>query len=145
MTPRGYWRDVAVPERRDMTVCIAAACDEDESNCIVLCSDWRVSGALGSAETMLKQKWLPKNWWLLVSGIESDINALTLALRAAFEDADTVDDRNAPSIVRDTLNARKKQNTLPDVQRLDLAYVSCAAGPARPDGELERKKKQTNL
>jgi hypothetical protein len=36
--------------------------------------------------------------------------------------------------------ARKKQNTLPDVQGLDLAYVSCAAGPARPDGKLGRNK-----
>jgi hypothetical protein len=36
--------------------------------------------------------------------------------------------------------ARKKQNTLPDVQGLDLAYVSCAAGPARPDGKLRRNK-----
>src|SRR5208282_2657448 len=35
--------------------------------------------------------------------------------------------------------ASKKQKTLPDVQRLDLAYVSCAAGPARPDGELKRR------
>jgi len=35
---------------------------------------------------------------------------------------------------------RKKQNTLPDVQRLDLAYVSCAAGPARPDGKLKWRK-----
>jgi hypothetical protein len=36
---------------------------------------------------------------------------------------------------------RKKKKTQPDVQRLDLAYVSCAAGPARPDGELGRNKK----
>jgi hypothetical protein len=27
---------------------------------------------------------------------------------------------------------------IPDVQRLDLAYVSCAAGPAKPDGKLKR-------
>jgi hypothetical protein len=32
----------------------------------------------------------------------------------------------------------RRNITLPDVQRLDLAYVSCAAGPARPDGELKR-------
>jgi hypothetical protein len=38
------------------------------------------------------------------------------------------------------IQPRKKQNTLPDVQRLDLAYVSCAAGTARPDGELRRNK-----
>jgi hypothetical protein len=37
-------------------------------------------------------------------------------------------------------SARKKQKTLPDVQGLDLAYVSSAAGPARPDGELRRNK-----
>jgi hypothetical protein len=41
--------------------------------------------------------------------------------------------------------ARKKQNTLPDVQRLDLAYVSCAAGPARPDGKLRRNKTLPNV
>ena len=43
------------------------------------------------------------------------------------------------TIVRPEPDFRKKQNTLPDVQRLDLAYVSCAAGPARPDGELKRR------
>jgi PAS domain S-box-containing protein len=34
----------------------------------------------------------------------------------------------------------RRNKTLPDVQGLDLAYVSCAAGPARPDGKLKRKK-----
>jgi retron-type reverse transcriptase len=32
-----------------------------------------------------------------------------------------------------------RNKTLPDVQRLDLAYVSCAAGRARSDGKLQRK------
>ena len=35
-----------------------------------------------------------------------------------------------------------RNKTLPDVQRLDLAYVSCAAGPARPDGELKRNRRR---
>src|SRR5208282_5941598 len=50
-----------------------------------------------------------------------------------------IDRRERPSsIVRPEPNfSSKKQKTLPDVQRLDLAYVSCAAGPARPDGELK--------
>jgi hypothetical protein len=48
-----------------------------------------------------------------------------------------------PAIVRrEPDSARKKQNTLPDVQRLDLAYVSCAAGPARPDGKLKRNRRR---
>jgi hypothetical protein len=32
----------------------------------------------------------------------------------------------------------RRNKTLPDVQRLDLAYVSSAAGPAKPDGKLKR-------
>jgi hypothetical protein len=37
-----------------------------------------------------------------------------------------------------TTNSAIRNKTLPDVQALDLAYVSCAACPARPDGELKR-------
>jgi hypothetical protein len=52
-------------------------------------------------------------------------------------------DHGRCSIVRPEPNfSRKKQNTLPDVQRLDLAYVSCAAGPARPDGELKWNRRR---
>jgi hypothetical protein len=36
-------------------------------------------------------------------------------------------------------NLLGRNKTLPDVQGLDLPYVSCAAGQARPDGELKRK------
>jgi hypothetical protein len=66
ITPRGYRREVSPWERRDVTVCIAAACldkDQDKNEGtyrIVLCTDWRVSGVLGSADTKLKIRSLRK-------------------------------------------------------------------------------------
>lgn len=50
-----------------MTVCIAAACRDlaDNEYRVVMCTDWRVSGALGSAEIKLRQRRLGKNWYIL--------------------------------------------------------------------------------
>lgn len=111
LTPRGYWRAVPNWERRDMTVCIAAACEgkDQGTKAIVLCSDWRISSALGSAETMLKIRGLAHNWWLMISGIESDANTISLSFRRGFAGEAKIDDINAPTIVRKILNARKRE------------------------------------
>jgi len=63
MTPRGLWREVPEWERHDMTVCIAAVCDDRTDTLpakIVLCYDWKVSTAIGSAETKHKMKHIGK-------------------------------------------------------------------------------------
>jgi len=110
ITPRGYWRGVPEqPERREMTVCIAAACGDEGGQAIVLCTDWRISGALGSADTMLKIRQIGQNWHLLTSGSESDINAIVLAFRRAFPAGSTIDETNVPTIVRNVLNERKRE------------------------------------
>jgi hypothetical protein len=105
---RGYRREVPDWERRDMTVCIAATCDGGigESK-IVVCTDQKIGGALGSAETMLKARTICKNWWCLTAGTDSEIFAINILLRKHFHAASYVDDRNIVTLVRAALNERK--------------------------------------
>ena len=71
----GYWREVPNWEYRDMTVCIAAICDENtDDKKIVVCTDRKISSALGSSETILKSRALGfEDWRCLTAGSEPDI------------------------------------------------------------------------
>jgi hypothetical protein len=52
---RGFQREGPPWERREMTVCIAAICEENTADPkIVLCTDRKISSALGSSEQTLK-------------------------------------------------------------------------------------------
>lgn len=82
---RGYWREVKEPERRNMTICMAAACDEYTSDPkIVTCTDWKISGTLGSAQTMLKNRPVGIGWRCLTAGTDRDILAVMSLLHAQF-------------------------------------------------------------
>src|SRR5690348_12969123 len=96
---------------REMTICIAATCHHSREGGakIILCTDWRVSGALGSAETANKQMWLPKNWACLTAGDTREINAIIPLMRKSFADAKSVDETNAGSLVEQCLQTRLSQ------------------------------------
>lgn len=94
-----------------MTVCISASCKDRNQRCIVLCTDWQVSSALGSAQTKLKQHFLRFPWTCLASGTEPDILAALRLLKKHFIAAKTIDETNVPELVRAALNERKKEKT----------------------------------
>ncbi len=107
---RGYWREVPdVPERRDVTVCIAAVCEEAAHRSkIVICSDRKASSALGSAETMVKIRRIAEGWQCLTSGSDTEINSLLLLLRKGFSGKNP-DETNALEFVRSALNERMRE------------------------------------
>jgi 20S proteasome alpha/beta subunit len=99
-------------ERSKMTVCIAASCVFEHGTdraAIILCTDRKTSGPLGSAETALKQRALAKNWYALTSGAEADIMALDALLKANFKGSDEIDETNVAVKITDALLKRKKQ------------------------------------
>lgn len=51
-----------------MTLCIAAACEEDKKQFIVMCSDTKVETAIASAEIEDKVRWLVPGWPALLAG-----------------------------------------------------------------------------
>ena len=92
-----------------MTVCIAAACESiGDRKCIVLCTDTRMSGVLGSSEFKFKDYLLADHWTCLISGSEGDALALISLLTTTFR-ATEIDETNVVQLVRDVLAARKKE------------------------------------
>jgi hypothetical protein len=108
MTPRGYWRDVPEWERRDVTVCIAATCQDKEKNKIVLCTDTKLSSALGSAETGTKDLHIAHRWRLLTSGDERDIIALHRLYKLQFNDIKNLTPDKLDESMKSPLRQRKK-------------------------------------
>lgn len=106
-------RDEPLPwERSKMTICIAAACmtPDGEDPRLVMCTDWRRSGFLGSADTAFKMRRLPRHdWYGLTSGNEPDIAGLWIHLRQRFRSAETLDETNVGNLLSEALLARKKE------------------------------------
>lgn len=110
--------------RRDMTVCIAAACGGSANGeyRIVLCTDRKVGGALGSSETMLKSRIVSSTWTCLTAGEDSEIHALLPLLRSHFRGVD-LDETNIVSLTRDALNQRKRDKANELIQgRYAISY-----------------------
>ena len=82
------WRGLPVrrpfPWERDMTVCIAAICTDSGEHKIVLCTDTRIGGDLGSSEGFLKEIAIGGGWYCLIAGDEGDILAISRLYRAEF-------------------------------------------------------------
>jgi hypothetical protein len=91
-----------------MTVCIAATCEMGVHGKIVLCTDWKLSEPLGSAEIKFKQRNLAPSWILLTAGDEPDINVMYRALRTRFCAQDTIDETNAVELVRNVIAEQKR-------------------------------------
>lgn len=110
-TPRGYWRDVPAWERRDVTVCIAAVCEENTDDPkLIACADSKISTALGSSNTALKIRAMIGNggvqWRCLTSGGDEDILAVLRLLKIGFRAA-PVDETNIVHVTRTALHTRK--------------------------------------
>jgi hypothetical protein len=126
MTPRGYWRDVPLVERRTMTIGIAAVADlggKDLKKAIVFCSDSRMSGPLGTAELKSKDHMIREGWICLVSGYETEALAVVSLLKKHFERPDTVDETNVKMLVQAALNERKLEKIEELIQgKLAISY-----------------------
>ena len=93
-----------------MTVCIAAAAETEEGQrALVLCTDRRVGGALGSAETGLKSRYITKGWRLLTSGDEHEIMALDKLYTQRFRQINATKPENLDESMRWPVNERKRQ------------------------------------
>jgi 20S proteasome alpha/beta subunit len=91
-----------------MTVCIAAACQDEDEEKIVLCCDKKLSGALGSTETGQKNRWISKLWRLLTAGDEPDIEALYKLYRRRFKLAENRTTEKIDESIKWPLRQRKR-------------------------------------
>jgi len=109
--PSVDWRGLPIkrpfPWERDMTVCIAAACHDGDVSKIVLCSDTKLSSALGSAETGHKDLYLPHGWRILTAGDEPEIIALYQLYYRQFLNSDNVTAENIDKSMKTPLRQRK--------------------------------------
>jgi 20S proteasome alpha/beta subunit len=94
-----------------VTICIAALCEHRESGskALVLCSDWRVSGHLGRADTMHKQPGLPKDFACLVAGDPPETASVVRTMRKKFTEAGDVDETNLTRLVKEALFERRAE------------------------------------
>lgn len=111
-----------VPGRKNVTICIAAACNTNFGPTIIFCADSMVSSPFGTANTKLKVLPLTEGWVMGVSGRDDEINAMFRLMREAFLTAKLqgaeIDDRNANSLVRAALAIRSadKKNEMAHAQ-----------------------------
>ena len=110
------WRGRSIkrpfPWERDMTVCIAAICHEDNDQdrpAIVLCTDARVGGSLGSSEWAFKQVHIGGTWHALTAGDAPDIVTLIKLFQIKFAEPNALLAENIDRSIKDVLFERKKQ------------------------------------
>lgn len=108
------WRGLPIkrpfPWEREMKVCIAAGCtDNNGEKKIVVCTDKKSSSAFGSTETSDKDVRLPNGWRCLTSGIQSDILSLTQLYEQRFADISRLTAETIDEFVKWPLHQRKKQ------------------------------------
>jgi hypothetical protein len=100
----------------NVTICIAAACHHSREGGpkIILCSDWRISGPLGSSDTKHKQDWLPGGHRCLIAGDPREATAIVHMMRAKFLAAGKINETNIKKLVEDSLYERRveKRNAL---------------------------------
>lgn len=123
-----------------MTVCIAAVCEENTPDAkIILATDTKVSGALGSSETMLKNRFLSPSWRCLTSGSDTDIIATVALLKKHFRKA-AVDETNVVHVIRTALNERKSEKANELIQgKYAISYTEfLATGRSRLPDDLFR-------
>jgi hypothetical protein len=86
--------------RIPVTLCIAAACQEEGKPRVVVCSDWKSSSSLGSSQTSDKLRWLKRKptWLALTAGKERAIESLVRRYRKELESEGDITDSNAEEI-----------------------------------------------
>lgn len=90
-----------------MTVCIAAACRDNDEEKIVLCTDRKSNSVLGAAETARKTVWLPNKWRCLTAGTEADIIALTRLYKLEFKNKNNLEAETIDATIKRPLHVRK--------------------------------------
>jgi hypothetical protein len=99
-------------ERSDVTVCIAAICQNNIDPVIVCCTDRRASSRLGKTEHFPKARYLGQNgnWVFLAAGMDSEITALHRLMHANFsEENSQIDETNISETVLRAVTSRKNQ------------------------------------
>ena len=100
-----------------MTVCIAAACRDGNEKKIVVCTDKKLSSALGSAETSFKAPPLPNGWHCLTAGDEPDIHALWKLYQIRFMEPENLTAITIDASMKAPLHQRKAQLAEEYIQR----------------------------
>src|SRR5215469_18865531 len=92
---------------------------------IIICTDRKIGGALGSSETMLKSRSLgAASWRCLTAGTDSDILCAVRLLKNGFVATEHIDETNALSIVRDALAQRKNEKASELIQgKFGISYA----------------------
>jgi hypothetical protein len=102
--------DAIRKEGRKVTICIACACGTPTGETgIILCTDWLLSGVLGSAETGHKQAWINGSFFGLTSGDPSEARVICGLLQAKFREAATIDETNIVSLIKHALYRRHSE------------------------------------
>src|SRR5687767_4254885 len=88
-----------------VTICIAAVCADASGDGVnlIMCSDWRASGALGRFDLKLKQAHLSDTWSCLMAGHDDEAQMVVPIFRRRFN-ATPTDETNIVDTVRDSLN-----------------------------------------
>src|SRR5690349_1274096 len=101
-----------IPERKDVTVCIAAIAGGSSDPTIITCSDSLMSGTLGSAERGHKNRPMGRGWGLLTAGDDYEIAAMYELFSEGIRTAGLTrkgnfDEAAILTIVRESLTKRK--------------------------------------
>lgn len=105
------WREIMDRECRDVTICIAACCNHSREGGkkIILCTDWRVSSYLGSADIKHKQDWLGYGFRCLIAGDPREADAIIQIVRKKFSEAGKIDETNIRPLVENSVFQRLKE------------------------------------
>lgn len=118
-------RTIRVPERKDMTVCIAGVCGHISDCSIIEVADTQISSSLGKSGR-LKINPMPggHNFDVLIAGEDCEMTMVLDHLRARFDARkDPLTLEAVTNLVRDALFARKRDKTEELVQgRHALSY-----------------------
>jgi 20S proteasome alpha/beta subunit len=95
------------PWEIDMTVCIAAICNDNDEYKIVLCVDNKLSSDLGSTDKGRKLRTLPHKWRCLTAGTAPEITSLFRLYKSQFQDEDALTAENIDASMKAPCNRRK--------------------------------------
>src|ERR1700720_36956 len=108
------WRGLPIkrpyPWEWDVTVCIAAKCKDKDEHKLVLCTDQKISSALGSSDAMLKNRMLGHGWRALVAGSETGLLRLVQHYRNAMSATQAVTGGNVDALMRKPALDRKREH-----------------------------------
>jgi hypothetical protein len=105
------WRAILERECRDVTICIAVGCNHsrDGGKKLVLCTDWRVSSFLGSADIRHKQNFIARGFHCLIAGDPREVDIVMLGMREKFKAPDSINETNLRPLVEEAFYERLKE------------------------------------